>query len=89
MNKERRSTLADIIDELTSLKERIEDQRSKLDDVISQETEAIENVPENLQDSDRFVAMQENCDNMETAAGYIDDALDNLEQAIVELQEIE
>ena len=75
MNKARRAKLNQIINTLTDLK-------AELDDVFSDEETALDNMPESLQDTDRYCAMEEACDNMSDAIDSLDDAIDLLESAM-------
>lgn len=75
MNKARRKRLDDVIhqlrdmyDELTSLQE--------------EEQESADNMPENLQDSDRYHTMCEIADDFEEAANDLDDILDRLDETL-------
>lgn len=74
MNKERRTMIEKIIT-------RIENIKDELQDVLSDEEFAFDNMPENLQYSERGEASQEAIDSMS-------EAIDNLEEAIEQLQNI-
>lgn len=73
MNKQRRKQLADIIEQLESLK-------SELEEVKEQE-EAFENMPESLQESDRGERMQEAIDILDGACSSIEEAIDGITEA--------
>lgn len=72
MNKQRRNEIANILTELENLK-------SKLDDVLSEEQMMFDNMPENLQYSMRGEESQEAIDNMEGAVSNLEDAINQLE----------
>jgi len=74
MNKERRKQLADIVEQLESLK-------SELEEVKEQEESAFENMPESLQESDRGQRMQEVIDILDNAFSSIEEAIDGLTEA--------
>lgn len=76
MNKSRRARLNAIINALTELK-------SDLDTVFDEEDTAMNNMPESMQESDRYCAMEEACDNMSDALDALDEAIDSLESAMV------
>lgn len=76
MNKSRRARLNAIINALTELK-------SDLDTVFDEEDTAMSNMPESMQESDRYCAMEEACDNMSDALDALDEAIDSLESAMV------
>lgn len=52
-----------------------------LADVLDDEQDCLDNIPDNLQNSDR-------CENMEIAVSKLEDAIDNIEQADECLTEI-
>lgn len=62
MNKARRSRIADVQTQLEALKQDI-------DDILAEEQEAYDNMPESLQNSERGEAMQEAIDALESAVG--------------------
>ncbi len=72
MNKIRRKELANIVtmlEELDSLREQI---RERLADVLDEEQEALDNLPESLQESERGEQMQAYIDTMENVTGELD-----------------
>ena len=71
MNKKRRKQIQDAIIKLESL----------VQDILDEEVEAFENMPESLQSSDNGIASEEAQDNL-------DAAIDALEEAISYLEEI-
>lgn len=75
MNKARRVSLNRIINALTELKD-------DLETVKGEEEEAMDNMPESLQDSDRYCAMEEAVDNMDNAIDELDDVIEYLESAM-------
>ena len=46
------------------------------------EETAMDNLPESLQESDKYYTMEEACDAMSDAMDAIDEAIDSLESAI-------
>ena len=75
MNKVRRTAIAKI-------KEQIEDLKWKLDELLEEEQEAYDNMPDNLQCSERGEKAEECIDALEEAISNIEDACDNLDTAI-------
>lgn len=73
MNKIRRKEVAKVVDLLTDLKE-------KLELILDEEQETYDNIPENLQDSDRAVASEEAIEIMEEAGCSIEEAIEKLEE---------
>lgn len=74
MNKERRIRLKEIIDNIEKIK-------GKLRDVLNDEENAFDNMPENLQSSMRGEESQE-------AIDYMEEAVDILEEVIEQLNSI-
>lgn len=72
MNKARRAKINSIINGLNDLK-------SDLELVHDEEEETMENMPESLQGSARYEAMEEACDNMSDAMDALDEAIESLE----------
>lgn len=73
MNKQRRQTLAKIYDKLTEI-------RDILEEVQDEEECAFENLPESLQESERGQEIEDNAYQLDEALGYLDDALQTLEE---------
>lgn len=72
MNKQRRNEISKIVNELEILK-------SRLNDVLSEEQNVFDNMPENLQYSMRGEESQEAIDNIEEAVSDIEEAISLLE----------
>ncbi|MCI6468167.1 MAG: hypothetical protein MSA90_22220 [Faecalicatena sp.] len=69
MNKVRRSKLEKIAEAITDLKEQLET-------LQEEEEEYRDNMPENLQGSERYEKADEACDNLYTAVSNLEDAVD-------------
>ncbi len=69
MNILRRKRLAEILSS-------IEDLKSDLEDVLSEEEEYRDNIPENLQGSTRYEVADEACDSIQSAIDALDEATD-------------
>lgn len=75
MNKRRRSSIkvaANYLDRAIDL----------IRDAKEEEQDALGNMPENLQSSERCEAMEEAIDNLEDAISSIDEAKDHIDRAI-------
>ena len=86
MNKARRKDLADIIEKLEALDALREEIREELAAVRDEEQEALENMPEGLQYSERGERMREYVDTMESVTGELD--LIDIESLMDQLREI-
>lgn len=71
MNKQQKKQIAIWLDSLESIKSGIEEMQSE-------EEEKYDNLPESLQDSERGEAMCQASENLELAAGSLDDAIASL-----------
>ncbi|MBQ9227578.1 MAG: hypothetical protein IJ168_02000 [Eubacterium sp.] len=75
MNNPRRKKLNDIIAALNELKEYLE--------AMMEEEEAYrDNIPENLQGSERFEKSDEACDALSYALDSIDEVIENIKNAV-------
>ena len=75
MNKQRRSRLQKVIDQL-------EDLKAEVASICEEEQEAYDNMPEGLQDAERGQQIYENISNLEDRDGDFDDLISNLEEVI-------
>ena len=71
MNNTRRKTLCQIIEQLEELQAQVED-------VKDEEQEALDNLPESIQESDQGTRMANNVDCLESALSYFEDLLEAL-----------
>lgn len=74
MNKIRRKNLQAIIDQLEELKCSLED--------LQTEEEYRDNIPENMQESERYEKADEACDNLSSAVDSLEEAISSIEAAI-------
>ena len=75
MNRIRRKNLQSIIDQLEELK-------SSLEDLQSEEEEYRDNMPENLQGSERYELADAACDNLCDAVSNLEETISSIETAI-------
>lgn len=75
MNAPRRKSIQEVIDQLEELK-------STIETIMDEEQEAYDNLPENLQGSERGEAMSEAADNLDSAYNSMDEVLEYLTAAI-------
>lgn len=76
MNKKRREVLQGCIRNLESTSEDIEL-------AIGEEQNCLDNIPENLQESDRCVQMEKSVELLEEALSNIESAISDIEEAIM------
>ena len=87
MNNKRRKNIAEIISQLNSLSEKVENILSDIEIVKDEEEECLENIPENLQESERYNQVEEAADNLNTAYDMCQDVFGNIEEIISTLEE--
>ena len=71
MNNTRRKSIQKIINGITALKE-------DLETLLDEEQEYLDNMPDNLQESERAEVAPDAIDNMETAIDNLDECVDTL-----------
>lgn len=74
MNKQRRKELDRIIEDIDSLKERV-------DELYSEEEEYKENMPENMHCGDKYYASEEAIESMQSCIESLDEAVSYLQEA--------
>jgi hypothetical protein len=75
MNKIRRKALQEIYDKLSDLRE-------ELETIKDEEDESRENMPENLQGSERYEQSETASGNIDEAMEYLSSACDSIESAM-------
>lgn len=75
MNKIRRKSLRNIIDQLEELK-------NNLEDLQTEEEYYRDNMPENLQGSERYEQADEAVSNLEDAVSSLEDVISSIEAAV-------
>lgn len=75
MNKIRRKALQEIYDKLSDLRE-------ELETINDEEDESRENMPENLQGSERYEQSETASGNIDEAMEYLSSACDSIESAM-------
>ena len=73
MNKNRRKRIAD-------LRERII--KNELEEVMEEEQDARDNLPNNLQDSEKAEKMDDTIGSIEYAIGNLEETIENLDEAV-------
>lgn len=75
MNNIRRKSLKSILEEIEVIKNRLED-------VLSDEEEAFDNIPENLQGTERYEKAEEIISYLEDAISELDESISSIEYTI-------
>lgn len=74
MNNKRRKQISDIITSLENVK-------SEIENVLSDEQEYLDNIPENLQGSERYEIAESAVNNLESASDSVDEVLSALQES--------
>lgn len=74
MNNPRRKKIDKISVQLQALKDQLEE-------LLQEEQEAFDNIPEAFQDTDRYMEAEEKLDYLDTAFGGLEEVIDNLTEA--------
>ena len=74
MNNPRRKKISKLIEQLDALK-------SELEEILSEEQESFDNIPEAFQETDRYAEAEEKLDYLDSAFGGLEEVIDNLTEA--------
>lgn len=83
MNNDRRKEISRIIEEIESAvataKEKLEELQSSIESVRDEEQECMDNMPENLQGSERYTTAEQAVDNLDNAASSIEELIEAID----------
>lgn len=65
---------------LSEIKSRLDNIRNAIDCIRSDEEDYMYNIPENIQESDRYYAAEEAVDNLEAAFDSVEYAMDEIDE---------
>lgn len=88
MNEARRRRIRKVIKAVSSPNQDWDAIQMELSDLLDEETEAMENIPESLQESDRYYICEESVDYLETALSAADVDIDDPESCLEAIDEI-
>ena len=74
MNNQRRTRVDAVIEKLRDL-------QSDINDILSEEEEYRDNMPENLHNSEKYENAENNCSNLQSAADQVDEVISYLEES--------
>lgn len=86
MNKDRRKKIQQILQMLSDIHDHCSIASSLIEDVLDDETSCLDNMPENLEGSDRYQSISNAVDSLESARDAMQDVSDNLTTVKDELQ---
>ena len=78
MNRERRAKISMAIDKIHTAGHLLSQAVTYISSVADGERDAFENLPENLQESDRFASMEDTADELETISSDLDDIVSRI-----------
>lgn len=86
MNRERRKEISNVILEIEKVKKMCEEISFRIESIMDDESDYMDNIPENLQSSDRYYDAEEAVDNLESAMSDLGDldfdaVIDSLREA--------
>lgn len=87
MNKARRKQIEDIKTRLADLQAEMESLIEDIETVCDEETEYRDNMPENLQGSERYELADAACENLESAKDTLEENKDQIDEIISALEE--
>ena len=87
MNAPRRKNLQAIIEAIEDLKSQLEDHQSDLEELKDEEMEYFENIPENLQSSERYERAETSSSALESAYDTLYDLVSQLDDVTSSIQE--
>ncbi len=87
MNAPRRKELQNIIEAIEEIKSQLEDQQEILESLKDEEMEYFENIPENLQSSERYERAETSSNALENAYDTLYDLISSLEDVTSSIEE--
>ena len=87
MNNERRKQLKAIAKQLSTIADNLEEQQILLEQIYDDESEAFDNMPESLQESDRGIEMEEGIAVLEEQKDAVATMVDDIRDIIETLQD--
>ena len=76
MNKERRAEIKEILELLDKVTADLEEIQNSIENIKDEEQEYLDNIPENLQGSDKYTKAEEAVENLETAYDSLGEAIE-------------
>lgn len=87
MNKPRRKQIQDVIERLGTLQGEMESLMEDIESIQADEEEYRDNMPENLQGSERYEIADAACDALESAKDSLEGSKDGIDEVISSLEE--
>ena len=87
MNNARRKAIRNVISQLKKPDPNWNMIESELNSILDEETDAMDNIPESLQDTDRYQICEESIDYLDSAIGEIDPEDPECAETIIDILE--
>ena len=88
MNKQRREALDKVHTKFMNIVDLLEQANNELEDIQSEEQDALDNMPESLWNSERYERMEEIANTLEEQTYEVANAIDAIENVLGELWDI-
>ena len=88
MNKNRRKELMEWVSKVEAWAAQGEELKDELENICSEEEDYFDNIPENLQSSQRAMDAEDAIDTMNEAAEYMGNAIEAAEEAVSRIEGI-
>lgn len=89
MNRDRRARIRKVIEELENVATSLEWIFNEVDDLNMDEQACLDNMPESLQDTERYETMQNAVDSLTDAYDTLDEFRDKPDEVLSSLREID
>lgn len=81
MNQSRRKKIQKMLATVSDIEDKCSVLSSLVEDVLEKESSCLNNIPESLEGTDRWQAISDAVDNLESARDSISDMIDNISSA--------
>lgn len=88
MNNARRKALNEVIDMIHEAMDKLQEAYDAVDEVSAEEQDCLDNIPENLQGSERYQMSEEAVDNMDSIKCDIEEYMGNLEDVCTAIEDV-
>ena len=85
MNKDRKNRTSNVLEKLRDYSDKVLELKDELECIKDEEDDAMMNVPENLQGSERYEAMENAVDALDSAIDSLEEICDNITDVADEL----
>lgn len=80
MNEARRKVISKTVEKISEVQSLLDDIQDDINSIFTDEEMARDNIPESLQDTERYEKCDAACDNLDAAASSMDDVIQSLQE---------